>query len=199
MTLDFHKPSRRLAGSAVAPITAPKATETTTRSGSHWILPAISKAAIPVVHRGNATADDCATDPASTAILSAAATTRPTPVRKMAATSDKTVSAIAGPSRARSFLELDELPGMRDLLGRQSREGSSRTPRAFAAIRPLLMRSAIKDRSKSAMPANTINTMRPAGVLVSAHGSASERTPSASLLDPLRNIENVAGRSGDAV
>jgi hypothetical protein len=64
-----------------------------------------------------------------------------------------------------------------DLLGRQGRGGPNRTPFAFAAIRPALVRSTIKLRSKSAMPANTVSTMRPAGVVVSAHGSASERRP----------------------
>jgi hypothetical protein len=33
-------------------------------------------------------------------------------------------------------------------------------PRALAAIRPALVRSTIRDRSKSAMPANTVSTMR---------------------------------------
>ncbi|MCY1302563.1 hypothetical protein D9M70_522240 [compost metagenome] len=51
------------------------------------------------------------------------------------------------------------------------------TPRALAASRPFLVRSMIRERSNSAMPANTVSTMRPAGVVVSAHGSASERRP----------------------
>ncbi|WP_192936826.1 hypothetical protein [Sinorhizobium meliloti] len=38
-------------------------------------------------------------------------------------------------------------------------EGPNRTPRAFAAIRPALVRSTIKDRSKSAIPANAVDTM----------------------------------------
>ena len=70
-------------------------------------------------------------------------------------------------------VRLNELTGMSDLLGR----GPKRTPRALAAILPVLVRSTIRDRSKSAMPANTVSTMRPAGVVVSAHGSASERKP----------------------
>ena len=45
------------------------------------------------------------------------------------------------------------------------------TPRAWAARRPSSVRSAISERSNSAMPANTVSTMRPAGVVVSAQGS----------------------------
>jgi hypothetical protein len=47
----------------------------------------------------------------------------------------------------------------------------------LAATRPALVRSTIRERSKSAIPANTVRTMRPAGVVVSAHGSASDRRP----------------------
>lgn len=71
---------------------------------------------------------------------------------------------------------VDELALVRDLLGRKGRGWAEPHARAFAAIRPALVRSTIKGRSKSAIPANTVNTMRPAGVVVSAHGSASERS-----------------------
>jgi hypothetical protein len=60
---------------------------------------------------------------------------------------------------------LNELTRVGDLFGRKGRGGPNRTPRALAAIRPALVRSTIKARSKSAMPANTVNTMRPAGVV----------------------------------
>lgn len=59
----------------------------------------------------------------------------------------------------RLFLVFDELPGVFDLRGGQGREGPNRTPRAFAGIRPALVRSTIKDRSKSAIPANAVDTM----------------------------------------
>lgn len=45
-------------------------------------------------------------------------------------------------------------------------------PRAFAAARTLRVRPTIRLRSNSAVPPNTINTMRPSGVVVSAPGSA---------------------------
>ena len=44
----------------------------------------------------------------------------------------------------------------------------------WAATRPVPVRSRIRSRSNSAMPANTVMTMRPAAEVVSAQGSASD-------------------------
>lgn len=50
-------------------------------------------------------------------------------------------------------------------------------PRASAATRPLLVFERISSRSTSATLVNTVSTMRPAGDVVLAHGSAKERRP----------------------
>lgn len=54
-------------------------------------------------------------------------------------------------------------------------EGYCRSALQEPAIQPKANRQGA--RSNSAMPANTVSTMRPAGEVVSAHGSASERRP----------------------
>ena len=74
-----------------------------------------------------------------------------------------------------------------------------RTPLAFAATRPLLVRCWINSRSNSAMPANTVSTMRPAGEVVSAQGSASERRPAPDLLQLLGDVEQAASGARQSV
>lgn len=55
--------------------------------------------------------------------------------------------------------------------------GANFTPLYLVAYLPALVRSAINDRSKSAIPAKTVKIIRPAGVVGSDQGSASERNP----------------------
>ena len=59
--------------------------------------------------------------------------------------------------------------------------------------------SPIRDRSKSAIPAKIVKTMRPAGEVVSAHGSASERRPAPKVLSCSamwrRSVVDLAKRS----
>lgn len=55
--------------------------------------------------------------------------------------------------------------------------GPNRTPLALAACLPAAVLSVIREGSKSAIPANTVSIILPAGVVVSARGSASDLSP----------------------
>ena len=72
---------------------------------------------------------------------------------------------------------LDEPTSESDLSGVSFGGGQRRTPRVLAATRPELVRWWMSARSNSAMPANTVSTIFPAGEVVSAHGSARLRRP----------------------
>ena len=95
----------------------------------------------------------------------------------MEASIDRGGVDIEGPGDvADGFPFFDELASEGALLwaqfGRSLGGRPKGTPRAWAARRPSSVRAAIRERSNSAMPANTVSTIRPAGDVVSAQGSA---------------------------
>ncbi len=66
----------------------------------------------------------------------------------------------------RAAVAVDERPRVVELGAVRAVRGPNFTPRALAASRPLRVRSMIRARSNSARPANTVRTMRLAGLVV---------------------------------
>ncbi len=76
---------------------------------------------------------------------------------------------------AHALALVDQPPAERDLLRRQRRRAPEANTAVLGGLPPELVRSPMSERSNSAMPANTVSTMRPAGEVVSAQGSAMDR------------------------
>jgi hypothetical protein len=85
-----------------------------------------------------------------------------------------------------------------DLVRGQFRRSSEADAPLLAAARPEPVRSWISSRSNSAIPANIVNTMWPAGNVVSAQGSCNERKP-ASAARSLSAMSSIARRAGEAI
>jgi hypothetical protein len=72
---------------------------------------------------------------------------------------------------------LDRAAASAGLLGIELCGSAKPNPRFIAASPPAPVRSRINSRSNSVSPAKTVRTMRPAGEVVSAHGSDKDLSP----------------------
>jgi hypothetical protein len=70
------------------------------------------------------------------------------------------------------------------------------TPRFMARSLPSLVRARMRWVSKSASPPKIVIIKRPCAVVVSAHGSPSERKGHACTIESVQHIKQVAGRPG---